>query len=468
MTGVGGSRRPSGWGLGDDDRNPSPFPHRWDRGIESAFRLPALFRLESRLQAVLSSSFVHRCSAMITRIEALNYRCFRLVGQNLGPFHILVGPNASGKSTFLDVPALLRDLSSVPGQDIGDVISTRSRDYRDLLWMRQGSHFELAIEARIPEDLRQHLSMGEAVCYYYVGVGALGGVGELGFVGECLLVGPPLEPGEPWNPDELPQARRGYKTIMVRGPGGGVEYHPEGQSGRVWAMPVGSRRSGLANLPKDESNFPVATWFLQFLVERVRSVAFTSKALRQPSPPNARRAFMPDGSSIPWLVEQLAPKDKDYEQWIAHLRTELPDLVGIRSVERQEDRHRYLMLKYEGGLEVPSWVVSDGTLEMLALTLLPYLPDKEVTYLVEEPENCVHPTAIGAIFESLSSVYDGQVLMATHSPVILGLAELEHVLCFTKDEKGAIRIVPGKEHRVLRNWRGEVSLGVLFASGVMG
>ena len=231
-------------------------------------------------------------------------------------------------------------------------------------------------------------------------------------------------------------------------------------------MPVGSRRSGLANLPKDESNFPVATWFLQFLVERVRSVAFAGKALRQPSPPNARRAFMPDGSSIPWLVDQLTPRD--YELWIAQLRTELPDLAAIRSVERPEDRHRYLMLKYDNGLEVPSWVVSDGTLEMLALTLLPYLPEEDVTYLVEEPENCVHPTAIEDKFESLSWIHGGQVLMATHSPVILGLAELEQVLCFTKDEKGAIRIVPGKEHRILRNWRGEVSLGVLFASGVMG
>ncbi len=44
---------------------------------------------------------------MITRIEALNYRCLRYVRQDLGPFHVLVGPNASGKTTFLDVVAFL-------------------------------------------------------------------------------------------------------------------------------------------------------------------------------------------------------------------------------------------------------------------------------------------------------------------------------------------------------------------------
>ena len=42
---------------------------------------------------------------MITLIEALNYRCLRYISRPLKPFHVLVGPNASGKTTFLDVVA---------------------------------------------------------------------------------------------------------------------------------------------------------------------------------------------------------------------------------------------------------------------------------------------------------------------------------------------------------------------------
>ena len=33
---------------------------------------------------------------MIRLIEALNYRCLRHIRQELGDFHVLVGPNASG------------------------------------------------------------------------------------------------------------------------------------------------------------------------------------------------------------------------------------------------------------------------------------------------------------------------------------------------------------------------------------
>ena len=49
---------------------------------------------------------------MITLIEALNYRSLKYISQPLGPFHVLIGPNASGKSTFLDVVAFLGRLVS--------------------------------------------------------------------------------------------------------------------------------------------------------------------------------------------------------------------------------------------------------------------------------------------------------------------------------------------------------------------
>lgn len=126
-----------------------------------------------------------------------------------------------------------------------------------------------------------------------------------------------------------------------------------------------------------------------------------------------------------------------------------------------------MMVCYRDGLELPSWMVSDGTLP-LALTLLAYIPELSGIYLIEEPENGIHPRVIEVAFQSLSSVYGAQILLATHSPVILGLADPSHVLCFARDEEGATEIVRGSEHPALRHWRGETNLGVLFAGGVLG
>jgi predicted ATPase len=104
----------------------------------------------------------------------------------------------------------------------------------------------------------------------------------------------------------------------------------------------------------------------------------------------------------------------------------------------------------------------------MALTLPAYLPGFQGVFLVEEPENGIHPRAVETLFQSLSSVYDAQVLLASHSPVILSIAEPEQVLCFKKTEDGATDIVAGSEHPALRTWQGETSLGVLFAAGVLG
>jgi predicted ATPase len=119
---------------------------------------------------------------------------------------------------------------------------------------------------------------------------------------------------------------------------------------------------------------------------------------------------------------------------------------------------------------VPSWLLSDGSLRFLALTLLAYLPESQGVYLIEEPENGVHPAALEAIYDSLSSVYDGQVLLATHSPLLVGLAadRRQQVLCFSKTEAGATDIVGGHEHPRLRDWQGEVDFATLYAGGVLG
>ncbi len=90
---------------------------------------------------------------MITLIETLNYRCLRHISQPLEPFHILVGPNASGKTTFLDILGLMGDLIS---KGLDEAVENRTKNYQDLLFARKGKSFELAIEAKIPEGKTAH------------------------------------------------------------------------------------------------------------------------------------------------------------------------------------------------------------------------------------------------------------------------------------------------------------------------
>ena len=415
---------------------------------------------------------------MICLVEALNYRCLRYVRQPLDGFHVLVGANASGKTTFLDVISFLGRLVS---DGLDAAVEERTRNFHDLVWGREGSSFELALELVIPDDLRQRLT-GEQyqIVRYEVRIGADEPAGEVQILSEKAglkqaLPGPSqsrtLFPMEPTSPGTLLTKRgdRSLKVVINKVRDGNDNFY--GELGKGWApsFKLGPRKSALGNVPPDESRFPVSTWLKELLTEGIQSLVLNSMLIRRASPPGQIRTLKPDGSNLPWVVEHLREKDPGrFGDWVAHLRTALPDIRGIRTVERPEDRHRYLMLEYHGGLDVPSWVVSDGTLRLLALTLPAYLPDFKGVYLIEEPENGIHPKAVETMFQSLSSVYGAQILLATHSPVVVSIASEDQVLCFAKDARGATDIVLGREHPALRDWQGQTNLGVLFAGGVLG
>ncbi len=438
---------------------------------------------------------------MITLVEALNFRCLRHISRPMDEFHVLVGPNASGKTTFLDVVAFLGDLVS---GGIEKAVGERTANFQDLTWRREGERFELAVEARIPEELRDELGDGPGfnTIRYQVALGLDGQSQEIQFYAETAILQNVIDPfeasrilgeifGSSKHPpskrlsDVFPRSRKSPTTILagIRGHDtqtvlnkvreGNDNFYSETYSatGKGWvpAFKLGPRRSALANLPEDESKFPVATWLKSLLADGVQQLILNSLLIRQASKPGQGRTLRPDGSNLPWVVADLERRAPDrIEDWVAHLRTALPDLVSIRTVDRPDDRHRYLMFRYRGGVEIPSWMTSDGTLRLLALTLPAYLPDLSGIYLIEEPENGIHPRAVETMFQSLSSVYGAQILLATHSPVILGLVEPEQLLCFAKAPDGATDIVQGSEHPALRDWRRETDLSVLFASGVLG
>ena len=184
--------------------------------------------------------------------------------------------------------------------------------------------------------------------------------------------------------------------MLVNKASGGNDnfYNESSPANRSWApsFKLGTQRSALGHLPADESSFPTATWFREYLGAGIQRFTLNSGAIRQPSPPTRAAGFLPDGSNVSWVAGRLRQDDPArHAAWIAHLRTVL-----------------------------------------------------------------------------LSSVYGAQVLMATHSPVVLNAANTEQVLCFARDDAGATDIVSGAEHPHLQAWRGDADLGTLLAAGVLG
>ena len=84
---------------------------------------------------------------MFSRIQTRYFRSLKAVNQSLGPIQALVGPNASGKTTFLDVIGLLSDLVHRRG-DVRETVLSRSANFEKLLWQGPGRTIILPIGHR--------------------------------------------------------------------------------------------------------------------------------------------------------------------------------------------------------------------------------------------------------------------------------------------------------------------------------
>ena len=231
---------------------------------------------------------------------------------------------------------------------------------------------------------------------------------------------------------------------------------------------------------ESETGYPATRWLYGLLTTNAVFLEPNWSAMRQASPPGQPKVITANGRNIPWLALELkreaapegAPagyRSERYGDWIAHVQTALPQVTDIEVHEREDDHHAYFVVSYKGDFKVPSPGLSDGTLRILTLTLLPYLSKHPSILVTEEPENGIHPKAFEAVLLSLSSMNDSQIWVSSHSPVVLASVELDQLVCSRLSSSGAVEIIRGAEHPRLLEWRKgiDLDLGTLFAAEVL-
>ncbi len=421
---------------------------------------------------------------MLRRIEALNYRGLKHIAQDLAPFQILVGANASGKSTFLDA---IRFVHHFIRDGLEETLMGRGRNFNELLFHQKGSGFELVLEFQLPPHLVIQTSVNQfdAVRYEIMieGFTPFQHMSRLDFE-------PHLSEERLWLMDtsrQLPQPQEtplpehllrvvrsepypDARLVFQRSAGIKSTVYCSERDDKQYEFGASFFKSAFNNLPVDDYRFVVASWVYDILVKKVHSIAPLSYQMKRPSSPIYGWDFRTDGSNLPFVIDTLRVEHPQvYQDWLSHVQTILPDIEDIKVIEQEYDRNLFIAIKYRQ-MEKPvnAWLVSDGTLYVLLLTIIAYLPDDQSIYMIEEPENGIHPLAIEGIYEVLSSAYDKQIFVATHSPLFLGLANPKEILCFSKNSDGAVEIVRGDNHPALQEWQGEIPLSTLYASGVFG
>ena len=131
-----------------------------------------------------------------------------------------------------------------------------------------------------------------------------------------------------------------------------------------------------------------------------------------------------------------ALKPRQFEDIEKTLHTLMPNIKGIE-VDVNDLGEVELRLK-EGGVVIPARVLSEGTLRMLGLLALTGADEVPSLVGFEEPENGVHPRRIQLIAEMLktrSSLGPTQYIVTTHSPILPDLLAADSLFAVRRSDR---------------------------------
>lgn len=346
---------------------------------------------------------------MITRLEIENFKAIKHLAIDLDPLTVLVGPNDSGKSTILQALELLSRSLTRPVYEAGQPSIFDAEPVESIHGGNRSEAIRLAV-SRYTEPYGD-----EEVDFAY----------------------------------ELTFGFHNGRFGIVR----------EQHTGHDVDLEIGAGSSGARSYASTASEgawVSLRTELSSFLV------SLDPRNLALPCRPDA--AFESSGTGLAALVDRILT-DTDRAARDAYeeaLRTFSPHVatVGTRpSVTLKE-----LVFGLRDKTRVPAREVSSGLLATAGYLALLHLPVDR--FLIEEPENGLHPQALLQIVDVLRRLADDgrQVVMTTHSPVLLNYIDAANIRIVTRTEADGVKVTPAVESKVFNELKQKVDFGALWYS----
>jgi len=174
-----------------------------------------------------------------------------------------------------------------------------------------------------------------------------------------------------------------------------------------------------------------------------------------------------DGSNIGQYLLSLRDASVDaFEGYLEALRFVVPFARDLQAtISDAIERRAYLEITEED-FKVPGWLLSTGTLRVAALLACLRHPIPPPLLIVEEIENGLDPRTMHLIVEEIRAAITAettQVILTTHSPYLLDLLDLSHIVVVERHEGQPVFHRPDTEE--LANWAKDFSPGRLYTMG---
>ena len=202
-----------------------------------------------------------------------------------------------------------------------------------------------------------------------------------------------------------------------------------------------------------------------------RLVRWDPDAIRSPCdliPESGSLTVDEKGQGIPAIYEAILSRDRrTFDEIEAGLRRHFPTVKSIW-LPTLPGSKKALGVTLNDGTKVHAREMSEGLLYWLAFAVLPHI-DPAAILLIEEPENGLHPSRIAEVMKVLRAISSRmQVILATHSPLVINELQPEEVTILTRSPKTgtrATRLDRTKHFQQRQNVYAPGELWLSFADG---
>ncbi|MBU1637161.1 AAA family ATPase, partial [bacterium] len=372
---------------------------------------------------------------MITQLDILNFKAHRAVRIPLSNYQLFVGPNGTGKSTAFDAILFVHNALNESIEYALD--KTNAESLIELTHCGRGDSigFSFALQKEGWPALRYTTLFRqdpiEGVVVDAESVAALVQGKDISIPGATPDTQLSFELFE--RTDEFEELRHlkshatrnseAWKRIVYRTTTGADTYkriYDDASAQDSYAIQTnlaGPKQFTLKFLPFSPG-FEYANWIKEYLLKAPSRIQLDIESIRLSGAPGKSGSSLSDnGDNFANVVATFESTSKDsYRNWIRHINEYFPEISGIQVEVKPEDKRRVFYVVTREGTKVPHYLLSDGTLRFMALTLLAYHENGSRFLMIEEPENGLHPTAIEGVLEPFKSVDPKQqVAFASHS-----------------------------------------------------
>jgi predicted ATPase len=281
-----------------------------------------------------------------------------------------------------------------------------------------------------------------------------------------------------WNERRLPQLGGQLYTneLFFERESASVDYEKldrEGHEGRlVWeelardGNTLRDKGRETRTLSPDESLLGLE--MVSLGIEDWQFVSLSPAAMGEPTPQtrsSRRIGLSKDGANVAEYLQDIRNTDPAaFAGIIETLRTVLPYADDLQPALTSElERTVYLQLA-ERDFKVPGWLLSTGTLRILALLALLRHPNPPPLIAIEEIENGLDPRTVHLLVEEIRVAVESgrtQVIATTHSPYLLDLLPLSAII-FVERIDGEPRFFRPADSKEVLEWAKNFAPGQLY------